>query len=70
MGTRDHYRVSLKCIVCGRSGTAHWSEWDRPTVYSGNGRRLESVSDGFIVGSDIDKSGDPQILCAECGVPA
>jgi hypothetical protein len=39
-------------------------------VYSGNGRRLESVSDGFIVGSDIDKSGDPQILCAECGVPA
>jgi hypothetical protein len=70
MGSREHYNVRVTCPSCGRSGTASWSEWDRPTPYSGTGRRLESVPPGFIVGSEKDKDGDPSLVCEACGVAA
>lgn len=68
MGSREQYCVKVTCPACGNSGTAHWSEWDRPSIYSGTGRRLESVPDGFVVGTETDKDGDPSIVCATCGV--
>jgi len=70
MGSRDRYSVELTCITCGKVGTATWSEWDHTTIYSGTGRRLESVSDGFIEGPGKDEQGDAEIVCSDCGIQA
>ncbi len=70
MGTRDRYSFKLCCIACGAEGSAYWSEWDRPTAYSGTGRRLDEVSDGFVEGPPKKAGGDPTILCSKCGIEA
>ncbi len=66
MGSRDKYTTPLACSKCGTKGTAWWSEWDRPTIYSGTGLRLEGLSEGFIEGSTSKNGGKPTILCAHC----
>ena len=68
MGSRDTYKVSLHCARCGTSGVAHWSEWDRPTVYSGTGRRLDGLTLGFSEGPPKVQGGDPTIICEKCRV--
>lgn len=47
MIARDHYILPLQCLICGRTGTAYWSERERPSVYTGIGRTLDKVSEGF-----------------------
>lgn len=70
MGTRDHYTQRLHCLVCGRTGTAWWSERDRPSIYTGTGRTLDRVSDGFKIVPSPTNKGDSQAHCVECGVEA
>lgn len=68
MSSRDRYTVPLHCIACGKTGTAHWSEWDRPTQYSGLGRQVDAVTEGFaIVPSTMPRQGS-EIRCTDCGV--
>ncbi len=68
MGSRDRYTIAISCLQCGKQGTAYWSEWDIPTIYSGSGKRLDSVSEGFVM--VLDSQGKQGILCATCRVQA
>ncbi len=70
MTAREHYTVRITCSVCGKHGMAGWSEWERASTYSGNGRRIESVPDGFELGEGQDRDGDPVILCSDCNASA
>ncbi len=70
MSARDHYSTAVKSPRCGKRCEIHWSEHERPSAYSGNGRRLEFVPPGFFRGTHKDAEGDPEILCADCLIPA
>lgn len=70
MSARDNYTLPLLCLICGRTGTAWWSERERPSPYTGLGRTLDAVSEGFkIVPPPLGK-GDIQAHCTKCGVEA
>ena len=68
MSARDKYSFNITCPQCGNTGRADWSEYDRPSIYSGNGRRLDDLSDGFARGTEKDADGDPTIICTTCEI--
>jgi hypothetical protein len=70
MSARDHNSLPLRCLICGRTGTAWWSEKARPSIYTGTGRTLDKVSDGFKIVPPPSGKGDSQAHCVECGVQA
>lgn len=70
MSARDHYSLPLRCLVCGQTGTAWWSENARPSIYTGTGRTLDMVSDGFKIVPPSSGKGDSEAHCVECGVQA
>lgn len=70
MSARDHYSLPLLCLVCGRPGTASWSENARPSIYTGTGRTLDKVSEGFKIVPPSSGEGDSVAHCVECGVQA
>lgn len=43
MSARDAYTIDVRCPRCGRTGVAEVSEHERPSVYSGLGRRVDKV---------------------------
>lgn len=65
MGSRETYSEPLSCSKCNTKGQAKLSEWDIPTVYSGVGTRIESLSDNFIEDNTSDRS-TLFILCGKC----
>lgn len=68
MGSRDRYTIDLTCPECKATGWASMSEWDVPTAYSGNGREVEKMSEGFRpVEGD---RGQFEFFCLACGVKA
>jgi hypothetical protein len=67
MGSRDEYMVSLRCLCCGKEGVAHLSEYDPPSIYSGNGRTLDALTDGFTRGPGTRPDGSPTTLCVDSG---
>lgn len=68
MSARDHYTLPLQCLICGRSGTAWWSERERPSLYTGAGRTLDRVSEGFKIVLPSGGKGDSQAHCIECDI--
>lgn len=70
MSTRDSYTLPLRCLICGLTGTAWWSEKDRPSIYTGIGRTLDHVSEGFRIVPSPNSKGDSQAQCISCAVEA
>jgi len=70
MSARDEYTLPLQCLICGRVGTAWWSERERPSAYTGIGRTLDQASEGFKIVLPATGKGDSQAHCIECDVEA
>lgn len=68
MSSREQFSVELRCPVCGKTGTAHWSEWERPTKYSGLGRQIEDITKGFVVVPAATSRSQPSVRCAKCDI--
>ena len=70
MGGRDRWTSTLTCPKCNKKGEVQWSEWEIPSMYSGSGRTLDGLSEGFIEGTGDDSAGFKKILCSDCLVEA
>lgn|GEM_PF-6377648 len=70
MSARDHYTLPLRRLICGRTGTASWSEREQLSLYTVIGRTLDAVSDGFTITQPKDGKGDSVAHCADCDVKA
>ena len=49
MGTRDSWKVYLKCSACGTVGDADVSAGDHPTMCPIETLRIDRIPDGFRV---------------------
>jgi hypothetical protein len=70
MSARDYYKLPLHCLICGHTGTAWWSERERPSIYTGIGRTLDEVSEGFKIVQAPNSKDDSQAYCIKCNVEA
>lgn len=70
MSALDRYSLPVHCLVCGLTGTSWWTEKERPSQYTGTGRTLDLVSDGFKIVPPKDKKSDPQVHCVPCNIEA
>ena len=66
MSAKEVYTYDIRCPDCDMQGTVTWSEYKRPTLYSGHGRHLKEISKGFLPSATKDIQGDPRIICIEC----
>ncbi|WP_288392487.1 hypothetical protein [uncultured Herbaspirillum sp.] len=70
MAKREKFSAPIECKKCGKTGRATWEENENPVYGNGAARELIDVSEGFRRGGAKDSAGDPEIICAKCGVPA
>lgn len=67
MSTRSQFSNAIQCPGCGHPGYARWEE-NAVVNRAGPQRTLALVSAGFRQdASRLQKSGDPTIICEECG---
>lgn len=68
VSVRDQYHFDIRCQSCGKTGRIDMSEWNRPTVESGTGRRIDALSEGFRRAAGAGDEGFPKVFCATCKV--
>lgn len=68
MSARDEYKITVRCPHCGNTGVAAVSEYERPSLYSGIGRRVDKAPPGFR--DDRGDGSDFRLSCIPCGVAA
>lgn len=66
MSANDVWTYEIQCPGCGHRGKITWSEFARPSIYSGTGRTLKALSEGFRGSREKDPEGDPRVICLHC----
>lgn len=66
MSARDKWKVEILCPTCEQRGEAWLSEFDKPSLYSGRGSRIDQLPSGFTQLSQRDKEGFPYLSCCNC----
>lgn len=68
MTARDRWTQTLKCPVCGKTGTADVSQADGWEFERDQSTRVDHTPDGFDY--ETDKDGHPRFFCSEHKTPA
>lgn len=65
MTARDRWEIELKCLVCGKRGTAELSQADGWEFQRDQSTRVDCTPEGFTC--ELDSDGIHQFSCVEHG---